>query len=138
MYIQVHIYINIVQCLTASVSMHHGFPGGSLLYSARESCVKYVPMLLWQPKLPLNDTASNEVRRLVPIFHEVPSINRILIVCVFHGATVKNAVFWDVTPYGCCENDVSEERVASTIRMKRIRHVALKRRFSQEVHGVTS
>jgi hypothetical protein len=33
---------------------------------------------------------------------------------------MKNAKFWDVTPYGSCENDVSEERIASFIRVTRI------------------
>jgi hypothetical protein len=32
----------------------------------------------------------------------------------------KNAVFWDVTPCGSCKNRRFEERIASTIRVKRI------------------
>jgi hypothetical protein len=30
---------------------------------------------------------------------------------------MKSAVFWDVTPCDSCKNDVSEERIASTIRV---------------------
>jgi hypothetical protein len=33
---------------------------------------------------------------------------------------MKNAVFWDVTPYGSCKNHVSEEFSASFIRVTRI------------------
>jgi hypothetical protein len=33
---------------------------------------------------------------------------------------VKNAVFWDVTPWNSCKNRCSEERSASIIRVKRI------------------
>jgi hypothetical protein len=33
---------------------------------------------------------------------------------------MKNGVFWDVTPYGSCKNDVSEELSASFIRVTRI------------------
>jgi hypothetical protein len=68
---------------------------------------------------------------------------------------LKNAVFWDVTPYGFCE----EEHFASIIRVKRISELGTtvagisnctrwegllthivppKPRFSQEPHGVTS
>jgi hypothetical protein len=32
---------------------------------------------------------------------------------VFTAVTVKNAVFWDVTPCDSCNNDVAEERVSS-------------------------
>jgi hypothetical protein len=33
---------------------------------------------------------------------------------------MKNGVFWDVTPCGPCENNVSEELGASFIRVTRI------------------
>jgi hypothetical protein len=33
---------------------------------------------------------------------------------------MKNGIFWDVTPCGCCKNDVSEELSASFIRVTRI------------------
>jgi hypothetical protein len=33
---------------------------------------------------------------------------------------MKNAIFWDVTPCGACKNDVSEENIASIIRVTRI------------------
>jgi hypothetical protein len=33
---------------------------------------------------------------------------------------MKNAVFWDVTLCGSCKTDVSEERIASIIRVARI------------------
>jgi hypothetical protein len=33
---------------------------------------------------------------------------------------MKNAVFGDATPCGSCKDDVSEERIASIIRMKKI------------------
>jgi hypothetical protein len=36
------------------------------------------------------------------------------------GKTMKNAVFWDVTPCGCCNNRVSEGYIASTFRITRI------------------
>jgi hypothetical protein len=39
---------------------------------------------------------------------------------VFTAMTMKNGVFWDVTPYGFCKNDVSEELGASFIRVTRI------------------
>jgi hypothetical protein len=32
---------------------------------------------------------------------------------------MKNAAFWDVTLYDCCKTDVSEERIASIIRVTR-------------------
>jgi hypothetical protein len=39
---------------------------------------------------------------------------------VFTPMTVKNAVFWDVTPCRFCElTDVSEERVASIFRVEK-------------------
>jgi hypothetical protein len=34
--------------------------------------------------------------------------------------TKKNGVFWDVTPCGSCKTDVSEELIASFIRVTRI------------------
>jgi hypothetical protein len=34
--------------------------------------------------------------------------------------TMKNGVFWDVTPCGSCKTDVSEELSASLIRVARI------------------
>jgi hypothetical protein len=34
--------------------------------------------------------------------------------------TMKNGVFWDVTPCGSCKNHVSEEYSASFIRVTRI------------------
>jgi hypothetical protein len=30
---------------------------------------------------------------------------------VFTAVTVKNAVFWDVTPYGCCNNKTFRRNV---------------------------
>jgi hypothetical protein len=33
---------------------------------------------------------------------------------------MKNAVFWDVTPRGSCNNDVSEENITSIIRVEGI------------------
>jgi hypothetical protein len=39
---------------------------------------------------------------------------------VFTAATMKNDVFWDVTPCGSCKNRVSEELSASFIRVTRI------------------
>jgi hypothetical protein len=68
---------------------------------------------------------------------------------------MKNGVFWDVTPCGSCNNEVSEELSGSFIRVTRIGElgttlavtsvvpsspilVPLKRRFLQEPHGVTS
>jgi hypothetical protein len=39
---------------------------------------------------------------------------------VFTVVTMKNAVFYDVTPCGCLRTDVSEELRASIIRVKRI------------------
>jgi hypothetical protein len=33
---------------------------------------------------------------------------------------MRNAVFWDVTPCGSCKDRVSEERIASIIRVKGI------------------
>jgi hypothetical protein len=33
---------------------------------------------------------------------------------------MKNAVFWDVTPVALVRTDVSEERIASIIKVKRI------------------
>jgi BRCT domain type II-containing protein len=37
----------------------------------------------------------------------------------FTAVTVKNAVFWDVMSYGSCTADVSDERIASIIRVTR-------------------
>jgi hypothetical protein len=34
------------------------------------------------------------------------------------AVTVKNAVFWDVTPCGSVRTDVSEERIACIIRVE--------------------
>jgi hypothetical protein len=83
-------------------------------------------------------------------------------------ATMNNAVFWDVTPYAFVRTDVSEERIASIIRVTRIGELGTlsatsnrvtanvvpsspillplmieglsskKCRFLQEPHGVTS
>jgi hypothetical protein len=39
---------------------------------------------------------------------------------VFTVVTMKNGVFWDVTPCGSCKNYVSEEPSASFIRVTRI------------------
>jgi hypothetical protein len=39
---------------------------------------------------------------------------------VFTAVTMKNGVFWDVTPRGSCKNRVSEELSASFIRVTRI------------------
>jgi hypothetical protein len=40
---------------------------------------------------------------------------------VFTAVTMNNAVFWDVTPHGSCKRtDISEERIASIIRVTRI------------------
>jgi hypothetical protein len=39
---------------------------------------------------------------------------------VFTPVTVKNAVFWDVTPCGSIRTDVSEELTAPIMRMTRI------------------
>jgi hypothetical protein len=39
---------------------------------------------------------------------------------VFTAVTMKNGVFWDVTPCGSCKNRVSEELSASFIRVTRI------------------
>jgi hypothetical protein len=36
------------------------------------------------------------------------------------AVTMKNAVFWDVTPWASCKNDVSEELSAPIIRVTRI------------------
>jgi hypothetical protein len=36
------------------------------------------------------------------------------------AVTMKNTVFWDVTPCGSLRTDVSEERNVSIIRMTRI------------------
>jgi hypothetical protein len=36
------------------------------------------------------------------------------------AVTMKNGVFWDVTPCGSCKNRVSEEPSASFIRVTRI------------------
>jgi hypothetical protein len=36
---------------------------------------------------------------------------------IYTAVTVKNAVFLDVTTYGSCKNDVSEEHSASIIRV---------------------
>jgi hypothetical protein len=38
----------------------------------------------------------------------------------FTAVTMKNGVFWDVTPCGSCKNNVSEETSASFIRVTRI------------------
>jgi hypothetical protein len=34
------------------------------------------------------------------------------------AVTMKNAVFWDVTPCGCCKNRHFEERIISIIRVE--------------------
>jgi hypothetical protein len=34
--------------------------------------------------------------------------------------TMRNGVFWDVTPCGSCKNRVSEEHIASIIKVTRI------------------
>jgi hypothetical protein len=39
---------------------------------------------------------------------------------VFTAVTMKNDVFWDVTPCGSCKNRVSEELGASFIKVTRI------------------
>jgi hypothetical protein len=39
---------------------------------------------------------------------------------VFTAVTMKNGVFWDVTPCGSCKNRVSDEHSASFIRVTRI------------------
>jgi hypothetical protein len=39
---------------------------------------------------------------------------------VFTLVTTKNGIFWDVMPCGCCKNCISEELVASIIRVERI------------------
>jgi hypothetical protein len=39
---------------------------------------------------------------------------------VFMAVTMKNAIFWDVTPCESCKTDVSEEFSASIIRVTRI------------------
>jgi hypothetical protein len=39
---------------------------------------------------------------------------------VLTAVTIKNTVFWDVTTCGSCKNRVSEEFIASIIRMTRI------------------
>jgi hypothetical protein len=36
------------------------------------------------------------------------------------AVTMKNEVFWDVMPCGSCKNRVSEECIASSIRVLRI------------------
>jgi hypothetical protein len=36
------------------------------------------------------------------------------------SVTIKNAVFWDVMLCGSCKNNVSEERIASVIKVTRI------------------
>jgi hypothetical protein len=62
---------------------------------------------------------------------------------------MKNGVFWDVTPCGSCETDVSEKLSASFIRVTRIGSPILvtlikealsssETSVSQEPHGVTS
>jgi hypothetical protein len=47
----------------------------------------------------------------------------------FTAVTLKNGVFWDVTPCGCCKN----RRFGGTQRL-----LHPKRRFLQEARGVTS
>jgi hypothetical protein len=42
------------------------------------------------------------------------------------AVTVKNAVFWDVTLWGFVRTDVSEERIASIIRVERISEIGTK------------
>jgi hypothetical protein len=70
---------------------------------------------------------------------------------VFTAVTMKNAVFWNVTSCGSCRNDVSEEHIASIIRVRKmdelgttlavtnnrstLRYVPPKRWFLQEPHG---
>jgi hypothetical protein len=39
---------------------------------------------------------------------------------VFTAVTMKNALFWDVTPCASCMNRRFEENIASIIRMRRI------------------
>jgi hypothetical protein len=39
---------------------------------------------------------------------------------VFTAVTMKNGVFWDVTQCGCWKNRISEELIASIIRVTRI------------------
>jgi hypothetical protein len=39
---------------------------------------------------------------------------------VFMAVTMKNAVFWDVMTCGSCKNNVSDELVASSFRIKEI------------------
>jgi hypothetical protein len=39
---------------------------------------------------------------------------------VFTAVTMENVVFWDVAPYGSLATNVSEKRIISIIRVKRI------------------
>jgi hypothetical protein len=39
---------------------------------------------------------------------------------MFTAVTMKNVVFWDVTPCGYFKKDLSEERIAPIIRVTRI------------------
>jgi hypothetical protein len=51
---------------------------------------------------------------------ELSSIYRNVRFEVFTAGTMKNAVFWDVTPCGSCKNLVSADNIASIIRVERI------------------
>jgi hypothetical protein len=70
---------------------------------------------------------------------------------------MKNAVFWDVTPLALVKTDVSEDRIASIIKVTRINELGerlavtsnrrtlrkntyfpTKRRFLQEPYGIKS
>jgi hypothetical protein len=55
---------------------------------------------------------------------------------VFTAVTMKNGVFWDVTPCDSCKNRRFEGTFLSS--WWRRRQVPPKRRFLQEPHGVTS
>jgi hypothetical protein len=69
---------------------------------------------------------------------------------VFTAVTIKNCVFWDVTQYGYCKNQVSEELSPFIIRLTRIDELGTtlltlmievlrssETWFLQESHGVT-
>jgi hypothetical protein len=67
---------------------------------------------------------------------------------VFTAVIMKHVVFWDVTPCGFVRTDVSEELIASIIRVTGIGELGTTlavtsnrrtlRRNTQEPHGVTS
>jgi hypothetical protein len=42
---------------------------------------------------------------------------------VFTAVTMKNTVFWDLTPLGFVITDVSKERIASIIRVEGVREL---------------